>query len=186
MSSKQSTAHVARNIVLSSSRTHSSDSLSDQLSGCLETACERKNCKGRGKGRLVRVGMNAVRNLRPESSTRAPHVDLRGTRRYHRSAGWSSLVARWAHNPKVGGSNPPPATKPSQNNFFQVVLSIPSPNCDRQQYKTLDASSFNLARNLHSIFIRGRSRTGAILERGGCQIDWRLTVLPNVSLEVIG
>src|SRR5438270_330676 len=25
-------------------------------------------------------------------------------------AGWSSLVARWAHNPKVGGSNPPPAT----------------------------------------------------------------------------
>ena len=25
-------------------------------------------------------------------------------------AGWSSLVARWAHNPKVGGSNPSPAT----------------------------------------------------------------------------
>ena len=24
-------------------------------------------------------------------------------------AGWSSLVARRAHNPKVGGSNPPPA-----------------------------------------------------------------------------
>jgi hypothetical protein len=31
---------------------------------------------------------------------------------YDRSAGWSSLVARWAHNPKVGGSNPPPATNP--------------------------------------------------------------------------
>ena len=29
---------------------------------------------------------------------------------YHQPAGWSSLVARWAHNPKVGGSNPPPAT----------------------------------------------------------------------------
>ena len=27
------------------------------------------------------------------------------------SAGWSSLVARWAHNPKVEGSNPSPATK---------------------------------------------------------------------------
>ena len=26
-------------------------------------------------------------------------------------AGWSSLVARRAHNPKVGGSNPLPATK---------------------------------------------------------------------------
>ena len=25
-------------------------------------------------------------------------------------AGWSSLVARWAHNPKVEGSNPSPAT----------------------------------------------------------------------------
>ena len=29
---------------------------------------------------------------------------------YDEFAGWSSLVARWAHNPKVGGSNPPPAT----------------------------------------------------------------------------
>ena len=26
-------------------------------------------------------------------------------------AGWSSLVARRAHNPEVGGSNPSPATK---------------------------------------------------------------------------
>ena len=26
-------------------------------------------------------------------------------------AGWSSTVARWAHNPKVAGSNPAPATK---------------------------------------------------------------------------
>ena len=39
---------------------------------------------------------------------------------YHRSAGWSSLVARWAHNPKVGGSNPPPAT--NQINYFQDIL----------------------------------------------------------------
>ena len=29
------------------------------------------------------------------------------------AAGWSSLVARRAHNPKVGGSNPPPATNES-------------------------------------------------------------------------
>ena len=28
----------------------------------------------------------------------------------HYIAGWSSLVARWAHNPKVRGSNPLPAT----------------------------------------------------------------------------
>src|ERR1035438_8493990 len=31
--------------------------------------------------------------------------------RYDAFAGWSSLVARWAHNPKVAGSNPAPATK---------------------------------------------------------------------------
>jgi hypothetical protein len=30
------------------------------------------------------------------------------------SAGWSSLVARRAHNPKVTGSNPVPATKTIQ------------------------------------------------------------------------
>ena len=30
---------------------------------------------------------------------------------YTANAGWSSLVARWAHNPKVAGSNPAPATK---------------------------------------------------------------------------
>ncbi len=30
--------------------------------------------------------------------------------RYDVFAGWSSLVARWAHNPKVAGSNPAPAT----------------------------------------------------------------------------
>ena len=29
---------------------------------------------------------------------------------YNRCAGWSSQVARWAHNPKVAGSNPAPAT----------------------------------------------------------------------------
>src|ERR1700722_15459706 len=33
------------------------------------------------------------------------------SRCYDQTAGGSSLVARWAHNPKVGGSNPPPATK---------------------------------------------------------------------------
>src|SRR5947209_3023550 len=34
---------------------------------------------------------------------------------YHQNAGWSSLVARRAHNPKVGGSNPPPATNPNDS-----------------------------------------------------------------------
>ena len=41
---------------------------------------------------------------------------------YDQSAGWSSLVARWAHNPKVGGSNPPPATNSTV--WFQWVEPI--------------------------------------------------------------
>jgi hypothetical protein len=43
-------------------------------------------------------------------------------------AGWSSLVARWAHNPKVEGSNPSPATnkikelgEPLNSLFLQVA-----------------------------------------------------------------
>src|SRR5690242_10573236 len=40
-------------------------------------------------------------------------IDRTEAVRYDVIAGWSSLVARWAHNPKVGGSNPPPATNPT-------------------------------------------------------------------------
>ena len=40
-----------------------------------------------------------------------PHP-LRIFRMLHIVAGWSSLEARRAHNPKVGGSNPPPAIMP--------------------------------------------------------------------------
>ena len=31
-------------------------------------------------------------------------------------AGWSSLEARWAHNPKVAGSNPVPAMQAGDGN----------------------------------------------------------------------
>jgi hypothetical protein len=34
---------------------------------------------------------------------------------YYQDAGWSSPVARWAHNPKVAGSNPAPATNQITN-----------------------------------------------------------------------
>jgi hypothetical protein len=39
---------------------------------------------------------------------------------YYQIAGWSSLVARWAHNPKVAGSNPAPATN-SFNHLQDLV-----------------------------------------------------------------
>ena len=40
----------------------------------------------------------------------------------HIVAGWSSTVARRAHNPKVAGSNPVPATKWSRG----VVVNMPA------------------------------------------------------------
>src|SRR6266853_2514211 len=40
-----------------------------------------------------------------------PGFDELQSFRYYAIAGWSSLVARRAHNPKVVGSNPTPATK---------------------------------------------------------------------------
>src|SRR5579871_1727431 len=54
---------------------------------------------------------------------------------YHRTAGWSSLVARWAHNPKVGGSNPPPATNICNHlgALFLSALSKLSVNCPYSQ-----------------------------------------------------
>ena len=42
-------------------------------------------------------------------------LPLRGEGSYNVCAGWSSQVARWAHNPKVAGSNPAPATKSSSH-----------------------------------------------------------------------
>ena len=57
--------------------------------------------------------------VRPESS-RTPH-SLDSMREIHyiagllNVAGWSSPVARWAHNPKVAGSNPAPATNECDN-----------------------------------------------------------------------
>ena len=46
------------------------------------------------------------------ASRELPPLDSRPPLQYRswRTAGWSSPVARWAHNPKVAGSNPAPAT----------------------------------------------------------------------------
>lgn len=39
----------------------------------------------------------------------------------HLDAGWSSSVARWAHNPEVVGSNPAPATNFQTHQPFRLV-----------------------------------------------------------------
>src|SRR6185437_4142040 len=46
----------------------------------------------------------------PIERARLAHVDPAAFDCYDESAGWSRPVARWAHNPKVAGSNPAPAT----------------------------------------------------------------------------
>jgi beta-glucanase (GH16 family) len=53
----------------------------------------------------------------------APFSLAGGPMRYDVGAGWSSLVARWAHNPKVEGSNPSPAT--NLINRLRGFLSVP-------------------------------------------------------------
>ena len=59
------------------------------------------------------TGESPVRfRLRPPSGLDLPlHPGLEVCHDSLSGAGWSRLAARRAHNPKVGGSNPPPATK---------------------------------------------------------------------------
>ena len=58
-----------------------------------------RNTQVRLKGSVLKTdrGLTARGGSNPSSSV------------FHITAGWSSSVARRAHNPKVGGSNPPPA-----------------------------------------------------------------------------
>ena len=70
--------------------------------------------------RRLRSRVPAAEGRRPEAGQ---STDLRGgprrrqrfagvyCRRHNSNAGWSSSVARWAHNPEVVGSNPTPATR---------------------------------------------------------------------------
>ena len=46
----------------------------------------------------------------------------------HIDAGWSSLVARRAHNPKVVGSNPAPATNLIWHTIY--ISSLSESHCD--------------------------------------------------------
>ena len=62
--------------------------------------------------------------------------------RHYNIAGWSSLVARWAHNPKVVGSNPSSATK-----WFRGVVVITSA-CHAEDRR------FEPGRNRHFIWLR--------------------------------
>ena len=79
-------------------------------SGTHCSSIERR-CRPSGEGTRADPAGRARRDLSPPDDP-----DLGGHATVHyswaRDAGWSSSVARWAHNPEVAGSNPAPATNP--------------------------------------------------------------------------
>ena len=83
---------------------------------CAQVTARRFSRNGEGavhcrlKLEVTGLGTQQLRIARARITPLLRLFDRRCRKRYYRSAGWSSLVARWAHNPKVGGSNPPPAT----------------------------------------------------------------------------
>src|SRR5207247_7029056 len=68
-------------------------------------------------------------------------------------AGWSSLAARRAHNPKVEGSNPSPATKFikrlqfSRNGHSAISLQFPSRWLASTRQETADMATMRKRRN---------------------------------------
>src|SRR5205085_4226837 len=96
---------------------------------CAGRTGSREKEEEKERGRLHQAGTpknescqqrNTRRQRRVERSLDGRWVDADNAPLFavaNRVAGWSSLVARWAHNPKVAGSNPAPAT-----NFDQMTL----------------------------------------------------------------
>jgi hypothetical protein len=70
--------------------------------------------ESQGEGRQAQTRESALSILRLCPLSLCPLTSRRRAAKHFpvRAAGWSSSVARRAHNPKVGGSNPPPATSP--------------------------------------------------------------------------
>ena len=64
-------------------------------------------------------------------------------------AGWSSLVARRAHNPKVVGSNPAPATKRSRG----VAVNMPACHAGDRRFDPGRDRHILLVRNIVSFFL---------------------------------
>src|SRR5688572_8621447 len=79
--------------------------------------------------------------------------NLKSAIRNRLGAGWSSPVARWAHNPKVAGSNPAPATNLSRLRNAECGFRISHPQSEIRSPKSS----------------RGRSSAGRAprLQRGG-------------------
>ena len=91
---------------------HVSRSRSDGRRGAARP--ERWSCGEGGGGFTPRPKSCIIGSCRSTTDPGSPRVDTTETSGYiicpDHDAGWSSLVARRAHNPEVAGSNPAPAT----------------------------------------------------------------------------
>ena len=74
----------------------------------------------------------------------------------HPDAGWSSLVARRAHNPKVVGSNPAPATT-LQLNAIAVNYATLAQLVERNLAKVEVTSSNLVCRSIFRVVHKGHS-----------------------------
>lgn len=96
---------------------------------------------------------------------------LQVTIKYNYNAGWSSLVARRAHNPKVVGSNPAPATilvegEKSPSTLFLPLFSF--------SINTLNGSGLKFATTSLSIGSRVIEFTKhQIISLLSADIDWQ-------------
>ena len=90
-------------------------------------------------------------------------------------AGWSSSVARWAHNPEVTGSNPVPATKKDLVRATSPLRGC-GPDCVSSVIRSLDPPPIALVENSLRTTSKGSERPSALdmamvpaLSRGGRQ-----------------
>jgi hypothetical protein len=88
------------------------------------------------------------------------------------AAGWSSPVARQAHNLKVAGSNPAPAPK------LQKALAVPSggflPSAARHAPARRRATAPQRAQHLHSIPAKRLPAPTARRKVASCRLSWAM------------
>ena len=92
-------------------------------------------------------------------------------------AGWSSLVARWAHNPKVRGSNPLPATSRSVLTAFEMLIGHSDFSCPHFLILTLPPCA---VRSVPSHFKMSRSER--IYSNGLYLIDLEKSMVFNILI----